>query len=115
MTDQKKKIRGKRLCRELIQRRLLAHIHERCICIYKRSVYNLDLNICKETYKRDLQKRPTKETYKRDLQKRPTKETYKRDLLALSSVPRERKKVNNQVYRPLLLVSFHVCSFFFPY
>ena len=31
----------------------------------------------KETYKRDLQKRPTKETYKRDLQKRPTKETYK--------------------------------------
>ena len=44
----------------------------------------------KETYKRDLQKRPivnfdtqkrpTKKTYKRDLQKRPTKETYKRDL-----------------------------------
>jgi len=34
----------------------------------------------KETYKRDLQKRPTRETYKRDLQKRPTKETYKRDL-----------------------------------
>jgi len=48
-----------------------------------------------ETYKRDLQKRPTnlkrklyiwrnlhvsKETYRRDLQKRPTKETYKRDL-----------------------------------
>ena len=34
----------------------------------------------KETYKKDLQKRPAKETYKRDLQKRPTKETYKRGL-----------------------------------
>jgi len=55
----------------------------------------------KETYKRDLQRRPanaqiegntystnvterpTKETYKRDLRKRPTKETYKRDLRTL--------------------------------
>jgi len=44
-------------------------------------------HVSRETYKRDLQKRPTKETNKRDqqkrpnrdLQKRPTKETYKRN------------------------------------
>ena len=33
----------------------------------------------KETYERDLQKRPTK-TLNRDPPKRPKKETYKRDL-----------------------------------
>jgi len=38
------------------------------------------LLLCKETFKRDLQKRHSKETFKRDLQKRPSKETFKRDL-----------------------------------
>jgi len=37
----------------------------------------------KETYTRDLQKRPTKETNKRVLQKRPAKETCERDLLTI--------------------------------
>jgi len=60
--------------------RQLAHHSSRkkwCTCTTRVSImFSLSHtqlpNVSKETYKRDLQKRPTKEIYKRDLQKRPT-------------------------------------------
>ena len=41
--------------------------HERV----KRNIYHTLRRYTKETYNKDLHKRPTKETYKRNLQKRP--------------------------------------------
>ena len=57
-----------------------------------------DMHIKKETYKRDLQKRPRKESCKRELRKRPTKETYKREL---QERPAKKTYTRDQEKRPI--------------
>ena len=47
---------------------------------YKRDLRYRRVSMEKETYKREIQQRPTKERYKRETQKRDTKERYKREI-----------------------------------